>query len=228
MTRRAFSLRCIAGSSRANSPGLPACTARPRASCSSMPTAASPGRETDRLRRVGVLAPVWDEIHGRDRGRHRSRSGGRRVCARGHDAALPAGGARPAGEGGPRSRRRAGVPADSQPRHAGSPLRQCPSANSRVVLHCGTRSAAANGCRRRAGLDLARARPSVADLDAIYINFISGFEMGLGTGAGCGRRFQFDLRGPAQSVPRDATGRHPDAAALPDARAGSGASMSSR
>ena len=59
---------------------------------------------------------------------------------------------------------------------------EVPSANNRVVLHYQN---AERRCERMSGgvpgWTWPELGPLVADLDAIYVNFISGFEMGLGT-----------------------------------------------
>ena len=56
----------------------------------------------------------------------------------------------------------------------------------------------------------------VRDLDALYLNFISGFELTLGTAQALRQGFQRpDLRGPAQPLPRHAARRHAGAPAAP-------------
>jgi sugar/nucleoside kinase (ribokinase family) len=147
---------------------------------------AVPGRETLRLPRVGVLGSlVWDEIHGRDsRAAPVEEWGGIAYALAGMDAALPAG-----WELVPLVKVGRDLAAEAQSflrtlsRLApGARCIEVPSANNRVVLHYQN---AERRCERMSGgvpgWTWPELGPLVADLDAIYLNFISGFEMGLGT-----------------------------------------------
>jgi len=138
------------------------------------------------LRRVGILGSlVWDEIHGRDpRTAPVEEWGGVAYALAGMDAGLPAG-----WEIVPLVKVGRDLAAESQAflrtLNRATPGARCvevPSANNRVVLHYQN---AERRCERMSGgvpgWTWPELGPLVADLDAIYVNFISGFEMGLGT-----------------------------------------------
>ena len=157
--------------------------------------------------RVGVLGSlVWDEIHGRDpRAASVEEWGGIAYALAGLDAALARRlGDRPAHQGGPRpGRRGAGLPADTQPRRA----------RERAASRCrrqqpgrpATTRSAERRCERMAGgvpaWNWPELGPMVPDLDALYVNFLSGFEMCLGTAAGAATGVsRSDLRRPPFSL----------------------------
>ena len=138
------------------------------------------------MRRVGVIGSlVWDEIHGRDpRSAPVEEWGGIAYALAGMDAALPAG-----WEIVPLVKVGRDLSAQSQvflrTLARVSPGARCvevPSPNNRVVLHYQN---AERRCERMSGgvpgWTWPELGPLVADLDALYVNFISGFEMGLGT-----------------------------------------------
>ena len=138
------------------------------------------------MRRVGVLGSlVWDEIHGRDpRAAPVEEWGGIAYALAGMDAALP-----PGWEIVPLVKVGRDLSAESQAflrtlsRLApGARCIEVPSPNNRVVLHYQN---AERRCERMSGGVPAwtwpELGPLVADLDAVYVNFISGFELGLGT-----------------------------------------------
>lgn len=136
--------------------------------------------------RVGVVgAMVWDEIHGRDPlAPPVEEWGGIAYALAGMDAALP-----PDWEIVPLIKVGADL-AQEAARFMGSlehlvPGGRCvevPVANNRVVLRY---QSTERRCERMAGgvpsWNWAELGPMVHDLDAIYVNFISGFEMCLGT-----------------------------------------------
>lgn len=136
--------------------------------------------------RVGVIGSlVWDEIHGRERGAPVVEEwGGIAYALAGLDASLP-----PDWEIVPLIK----VGRDLAPKaqeFLGTLNRLAPSArcievdapNNRVVLRY---EQVERRCERMAGgvpgWTWAELGPMVADLDALYVNFISGFEMCLGT-----------------------------------------------
>ena len=136
--------------------------------------------------RVGVIGSlVWDEIHGRDpRTAPVEEWGGIAYALAGMDAGLPAG-----WEIVPLVKVGRDLSAESQvflrTLSRLSPGARCvevPTPNNRVVLHYQN---AERRCERMSGgvpgWTWPELGPLVADLDALYINFISGFEMGLGT-----------------------------------------------
>ncbi len=149
------------------------------------------------MRRVGVVGTmVWDVIHGRDPvGPPTEEWGGIAYALAGMDAALDDG-----WEIVPLIR----VGRDLAPQ-AGEFLRgltrlapgarciEVPAPNNRVVLRY---QSAERRCERMQGgvpgWTWPELGPLVADLDALYINFISGFEMCLGTAQALRRGF----RGP--------------------------------
>ena len=136
--------------------------------------------------KLGVLGSlVWDEIHGRDPAASPVEEwGGVAYALGGLDAALPDDweivplikvGRDLAGQAGEllRSLRRVGP---------GARFVEVPVPNNRVVLHY---ESADRRCERMAGGVPAwtwpELGPMVRDLDALYLNFISGFELLLGT-----------------------------------------------
>lgn len=136
--------------------------------------------------RVGVIgALVWDEIHGRDPLAPPTEEwGGIAYALAGMDAALP-----PDWELVPLIK----VGHDLAPEAArflatldrAAPTARCievPVANNRVTLRY---QSAERRCERMSGgvpsWTWPELGPLVADLDALYVNFISGFEMCLGT-----------------------------------------------
>ena len=153
-----------------------ACTAPPRRSWTRRP----------RVPKVGVVGSlVWDLIHGRDPLAPPTEEwGGIAYALGGLDASLP-----PDWEIVPLIK----VGRDLAPRRPSccgglarlTPGGRCvevPAPNNRVVLHY---QSAERRCERMSGgvpgwtwLELG---PMVRDLDALYLNFISGFELALGT-----------------------------------------------
>ncbi len=138
------------------------------------------------MRRVGVVGTmVWDVIHGRDPATPTVEEwGGIAYALAGMDAALPEG-----WEIVPLIR----VGRDLAPRATdflrelsrlapGARCIEVPSPNNRVVLRY---QSAERRCERMEGgvpgWTWPELGPLVADLDALYVNFISGFEMCLGT-----------------------------------------------
>ncbi|MGH7582336.1 MAG: PfkB family carbohydrate kinase [Gemmatimonadales bacterium] len=136
--------------------------------------------------RVGVLGSlVWDEIHGRDASAPPAEEwGGIAYALAGMDAALPAD-----WELVPLIK----VGRDLAPQAAAllrtlervpTPARciEVPVANNRVTLRY---QPAGRRCERMSGgvpgWMWSELGPMVVDLDALYVNFISGFEMALGT-----------------------------------------------
>ena len=138
------------------------------------------------MKRLGVIgAMVWDEIHGRDPAAPPVEEwGGVAYALGGIDASVPDDwelvplikvGRDLAPEAGEflRSLRRSA---------AGARFVEVPVPNNRVVLHY---ESADRRCERMSGGVPAwtwpELGPMVRDLDALYVNFISGFEMCLGT-----------------------------------------------
>jgi len=149
------------------------------------------------MRRIGVLGSlVWDEIHGRDpRAAALEEWGGIAYALAGMDAALP-----PGWEIVPLVKVGRDLAAEGQAflrsltRLApGARCVEVPSPNNRVVL---LYQNAERRCERMSGgvpgWTWPELGPLVADLDAIYLNFISGFEMALGTAQALRQAF----RGP--------------------------------
>ena len=103
--------------------------------------------------------------------------------------------------------------------------------NNRVVLRY---QSAERRCERMTGgvpgWTWAELGPMVRDLDALYVNFISGFEMELGTAQALRQGFRGPIYADLHSLlPRHAARRHPGAAAAaPTRRPGSAASTWSR
>lgn len=137
-------------------------------------------------RKLGVIGSmVWDEIHGRDPGRGPvAEWGGIAYALAGLDAALGSDweivplikvgrDLAPQAESFLRTLRR--VPGTAR-------FVEVPVANNRVVLRY---QSAERRCERMAGgvpgWTWSELGPLVADLDAVYVNFISGFELALGT-----------------------------------------------
>lgn len=144
--------------------------------------------------KVGILGSlVWDEIHGRDPLRAPVEEwGGIAYALAGLDAALP-----PGWEVVPLIK----VGRDLAPRAAeflrsltriapGGRFIEVDAPNNRVVLHYQTRE---RRCERMSGgvpgWTWPELGPMVRDLDALYVNFISGFEMCLGTAEALRRGF---------------------------------------
>lgn len=144
--------------------------------------------------RIGVVGSlVWDVIHGRDPSQGPVEEwGGIAYALAGMDAALP-----PDWEIVPLIK----VGSDMAPEARAfmgslrrlTPGGRCvevPVANNRVVLHY---QSTERRCERMAGgvpgWNWAELGPMVKDLDAIYVNFISGFEMCLGTAGHLRRGF---------------------------------------
>lgn len=138
--------------------------------------------------RVGVIGSlVWDVIHGRDRTRAPVEEwGGIAYALAGMDAALevdweivPL-----IKVGRDMSERAAEFLRDIEHRGAGARFVEVDSPNNRVVLHY---ESSERRCERMAGgvpgWTWPELGPMVRDLDAIYLNFISGFELCLGTAA---------------------------------------------
>ncbi len=149
------------------------------------------------MRRVGVIgAMVWDVIHGRDPvGPPAEEWGGIAYALAGMDAALDEG-----WEIVPLIR----VGRDLAPQAAeflrtlarlapGARCIEVPAPNNRVVLRY---QSAERRCERMEGgvpgWTWPELGPLVADLDALYVNFISGFEMCLGTA----QALRHGFRGP--------------------------------
>jgi hypothetical protein len=147
--------------------------------------------------KVGVVGSlVWDLIHGRDRLAPPTEEwGGIAYALGGLDASLP-----PDWEIVPLIK----VGRDLAPEAAellrglarltpGGRCVEVPAPNNRVVLHY---QSAERRCERMSGgvpgWTWAELGPMVRDLDAIYLNFISGFELALGTAQALRRGF----RGP--------------------------------
>ena len=136
--------------------------------------------------KVGVLGSlVWDEIHGRDPlAAPVEEWGGIAYALAGMDAALPSG-----WEIVPLVKVGRDLAAESQ-RFLRSLVRlapgtrcvEVPSPNNRVVLYY---QSGERRCERMSGgvpgWTWPELGPLVQDLDAIYLNFISGFELSLGT-----------------------------------------------
>ncbi|MCU0621081.1 MAG: carbohydrate kinase family protein [Gemmatimonadales bacterium] len=146
------------------------------------------------MRRVGILGSlVWDEIHGRDpRAAPVEEWGGIAYALASLDAHLPAG-----WEIVPLIK----VGSDLHDRAqaflrglshlaAGARAVEVPVPNNRVVLRYASRD---RRCERMSGgvpgWTWPELGPMVADLDALYVNFISGFELSLGTAEGLRQGF---------------------------------------
>jgi sugar/nucleoside kinase (ribokinase family) len=157
------------------------------------------------LRRVGVIGSlVWDEIHGRDpRTAPVEEWGGIAYALAGMDAGLPAG-----WEIVPLVKVGRDLSAESQvflrTLSRLSPGARCvevPTPNNRVVLHYQN---VERRCERMSGgvpgWTWPELGPLVADLDALYINFISGFEMGLGTAQALRQAFRGSIYADLHSL----------------------------
>jgi sugar/nucleoside kinase (ribokinase family) len=157
------------------------------------------------LRRVGVIGSlVWDEIHGRDpRAAPVEEWGGIAYALAGMDAALPGG-----WEIVPLVKVGRDLSAESQgflrTLSRLSPGARCvevPTPNNRVVLHYQN---AERRCERMSGGVPAwtwpELGPLVTDLDALYINFISGFELGLGTAQALRQAFRGSIYADLHSL----------------------------
>lgn len=136
--------------------------------------------------RVGVLGSlVWDEIHGRDPlAAPVEEWGGIAYALAGLDAALPGG-----WEMVPLIKVGSDLAAESQNflrsltrLVPGARCIEVPTPNNRVVLYY---QAAERRCERMSGgvpgWTWPELGPLIQDLDALYLNFISGFELSLGT-----------------------------------------------
>ncbi|HEY4100134.1 MAG TPA: PfkB family carbohydrate kinase [Gemmatimonadales bacterium] len=162
--------------------------------------------------RIGVLGSlVWDEIHGRDpSGAVAEEWGGIAYALAGMDAALP-----PDWEMVPLVK----VGRDLAPRAAEflgtlerlAPTARCievPVANNRVTLWY---QSAERRCERMSGgvpgWTWPELGPLVHDLDALYLNFISGFEMCLGTAEALRHGFRGPIYADLHSL---FLGMHPD------------------
>jgi pfkB family carbohydrate kinase len=138
------------------------------------------------VRKLGVVGSlVWDVIHGRDPSEATVEEwGGIAYALGGLDAALP-----DDWEIVPLIKvgRDLATAADDfwntiRHRRPGSRLIEVPTPNNRVVLHY---QSSERRCERMSGgvppWTWAELGPMVRDLDAVYVNFISGFELTLGT-----------------------------------------------
>jgi len=132
--------------------------------------------------RIGVIGSlVWDEIHGRDPAAGPVEEwGGIAYALAGMDAALPADWEivpliKVGADMAPQAREFLATLRRLAP---GARFIEVPVANNRVVLHYQSRE---RRCERMAGgvpgWNWTELGPMVRDLDAIYVNFISGFEM---------------------------------------------------
>ncbi len=136
--------------------------------------------------RVGILGSlVWDEIHGRDPAEPAVEEwGGIAYALAGLDAHLPAGWELvPLIKVGQDMAAEARALLRTLDRLVpGGRCVEVPAANNRVVLRY---QSAERRCERMSGgvpgWTWAELGPMVRDLDALYVNFISGFEMCLGT-----------------------------------------------
>ena len=157
------------------------------------------------MRKVGVIGSlVWDEIHGRDpRAAPVEEWGGIAYALAGMDAALPAD-----WEIVPLVKVGRDLSAESQSflrtlsrLTPGARCVEVPSPNNRVVLHYQN---AERRCERMSGgvpaWSWPELGPLVADLDAIYVNFISGFEMGLGTAQALRQAFRGSIYADLHSL----------------------------
>lgn len=158
-----------------------------------------------RMKRLGVIGSlVWDVIHGRDPAAPPVEEwGGIAYALASLDAHLP-----PGWELVPLIK----VGRDMAPeagRHFGTLSRlapgargiEVPVANNRVVLRY---ASAERRCERMSGgvpgWNWAELGPMVQDLDALYVNFISGFEMCLGTAQALRRGFQGPIHADLHSL----------------------------
>ncbi|HKP30647.1 MAG TPA: carbohydrate kinase family protein [Gemmatimonadales bacterium] len=157
------------------------------------------------MRKVGVIGSlVWDEIHGRDpRAAPVEEWGGIAYALAGMDAALPDG-----WEIVPLVKVGWDLSAESQGflrtlarLSPGARCVEVPTPNNRVVLHYQN---AERRCERMSGGVPAwtwpELGPLVADLDALYINFISGFELGLGTAQALRQAFRGSIYADLHSL----------------------------
>ncbi len=144
--------------------------------------------------RIGVLGSlVWDVIHGRDPVQAPVEEwGGIAYALGGFDAALPVDWTmvpliKVGRELAPKA---AGLLRTLTRLAPGARCVEVPSPNNRVVLHYHT---AERRCERMwggvPGWTWEELGPLVGDLDALYLNFISGFELGLGTAVALRRGF---------------------------------------
>jgi len=157
------------------------------------------------LPRVGVIGSlVWDEIHGRDpRAAPVEEWGGIAYALAGMDAALPGG-----WDIVPLVKVGRDLSVESQEflrtlsrLSPGARCVEVPTPNNRVVLHYQN---AERRCERMSGGVPAwtwpELGPLVADLDALYLNFISGFELGLGTAQALRQTFRGSIYADLHSL----------------------------
>lgn len=140
------------------------------------------------MAKVGVIGSlVWDEIHGRDPAAGVIEEwGGIAYALAGLDASLPEGWEivpliKVGNDLAPRARE---LLATLQRLTPGARCVEVPVANNRVVLYY--QSAERRAERMSGGVPAwtwPELGPMVQDLDALYVNFISGFELSLGTAA---------------------------------------------
>ncbi len=155
--------------------------------------------------RIGVIGSlVWDVIHGRDPSQGPVEEwGGIAYALAGLDAALP-----PTWEIVPLIK--VGTDMAPQAREFLGSLRrltpggrciEVPVANNRVVLRY---QSSARRCERMSGgvpgWNWTELGPMVRDLDALYVNFISGFEMCLGTAGHLRRGFDGPIMADLHSL----------------------------
>jgi hypothetical protein len=167
--------------------------------------------------RVGVIGSlVWDEIHGRDPSAGVVEEwGGIAYALASLDAHLPAEweivplikvGQDLAGE----AQRFLG---SLRHRAPGARFLEVPVPNNRVVLYY---QSAERRCERMAGgvpaWNWAELGPMVQDLDALYVNFLSGYEMCLGTAEALRRGFNGPIYGDLHSL---LLGVHGDGVRIP-------------
>jgi hypothetical protein len=167
--------------------------------------------------RVGVIGSlVWDEIHGRDPSAGGVEEwGGIAYALASLDAHLPAEweivplikvGQDLAGE----AQRFLG---SLRHRAPGARFLEVPVPNNRVVLYY---QSAERRCERMAGgvpaWNWAELGPMVQDLDALYVNFLSGYEMCLGTAEALRRGFNGPIYGDLHSL---LLGVHGDGVRIP-------------
>jgi len=156
-------------------------------------------------RKIGVVGSlVWDEIHGRDPTTPVVEEwGGIAYALGGFDAALPEDWEivpliKVGRDLAPQAERFLQSIAQ---RRAGSRFIEVPAPNNRVVLRYQSRE---RRCERMAGgvppWTWDELGPMVRDLDAIYLNFISGFELSVGTAAALRAAFAGPIYGDLHSL----------------------------
>jgi hypothetical protein len=155
--------------------------------------------------KIGVIGSlVWDEIHGRDPASGVVEEwGGIAYALSGLDAHLPeAWEIVPLIKVGSDLADEARIFLGTLRRLApGARFMEVPVPNNRVVLHY---QSAERRCERMAGgvpaWNWAELGPLVQDLDALYVNFLSGFEMCLGTAEALRRGFSGMIYGDLHSL----------------------------